>query len=352
MARLIKNRKSKTWKSPGSLIYLGNKKSEEIVITSITYNETFFEEKEITDINKLVNLKEDNKNLWINTSGIHKIEVIEKIGNFFGIHTLVLEDILNTDHRPKIEDYGNYLYLVLKIPFINNNELHLEHVSFILGKNYLISFQEMKSNIFNNVFERLKLSKGKIRKLSTDYLLYTLLDAIIDHYLTVLENVSETIEILEEEIINKAKQKNLQQVYEQKTKVLILRKSITPVKEIIHFLYTGESGLISDSTAFYLKDIYDHIIHAVELIDTLREILSEILNVYISSVSFKMNEVMKTLTVIATIFIPLTFIVGIYGMNFKYMPELEWKYGYFTTMVVMLIISVLMMFYFKKKKWF
>jgi len=350
---LIKKRGAKIGLPPGSLVYSGELKPDKATITVTQYSESQFQQKVTANVEDALALCCEQAVTWINVDGIQDIDVLEKIGNHFGLHPLVLEDILNTDHRPKIDDYGDYLYIVLKMLDYNSSseEVVTDQVSLILGSNFLLSFHEKRSDFFNPLIERINNGKTKIRKMGADYLAYSLIDLIVDNYFVVLEKFSERIEDKEEELISNPSNKTLQYIHSLKREILILRKSIWPLREVISGLERIESALITDSTAIYFRDVYDHIIQIVDTTETLRDVISEMLDIYLSSVSNRMNAVMKVLTIIATIFIPLTFIVGIYGMNFRYMPELEWHWGYFTVWGVIVVIVIVMIILFKKKRW-
>lgn len=353
-SRILKKRKNKPGAVPGSLVFVGKQKLSKTRIRVIDYDKDTFEKLEFEDINEVFNYKEKSTCTWINIDGLHDTELINKLGQKYGIHSLVLEDILNTDHRPKLEDHDNYFHIILKMPYLSENRksVVIEQISFIIGKDFIISFQEKVGDIFDPIRSRLENKKGRIRTRKIDYLAYCFIDVIVDNYLLVLENLYDKIEILEDRLINQDPEVTLNEIYELKRSVMFLRKNVIPVRGIIQEMTKGEIELIEDSTVIYLKDIYDHILHVVSLIDTFREMLSEMFNIYMSNISNRMNEIMKTLTVIATIFIPLTFVAGIYGMNFEAMPELHWKYGYVSVWVIIIITALIMLNYFKKKKWF
>jgi len=278
---------------------------------------------------------------------------MDKLGDCFSLHPLVLEDILNTDQRPKIEDHGEYIYIVLKMLHkVNRAEFAAEQISIILGKNFVISFQEgIKGDAFDLIRERIRSGKGRIRGFGTDYLVYSLIDAIVDNYFVILEEIGERIENIEDELVKNPQAQTLHRIHGFKREMIYLRKAVWPLREVISALERKESPLVKDTTSIYLRDVYDHTIQVIDTIESYREMLSGMLDIYLSSISNRMNEIMKFLTVIGTIFIPLTFIVGIYGMNFEFIPELKWRYGYFIVISGMSAIAVLMLFYFKKKKW-
>ncbi len=353
MPKFIKKRSKKAGLPPGTLVHIGERKTEKIKITIMDYDETQFQVRETETLEECYPFKDRPTIIWINIDGIHEIETLEKLGDCFGLHPLTLEDILNTDQRPKIEDYGEYIFIVLKMlyPDDETGEILAEQVSLVLGKNFVISFQEREGDIFNSVRERIRSGKGRIRKMGADYLVYSLLDSIVDNYFIILEKLGERIEFLEEKLIINPVPETINLIHKLKREMIFLRRSVWPLREVIGSIERGESSLIKGSTNIYLRDVYDHTIQVIDTIETFRDILSGMLDIYLSSVSNRLNAVMKVLTIIATIFMPLTFIAGIYGMNFKYMPELEWRLGYPVILLTMVSIGVLMLVSFRKKKW-
>lgn len=335
------------------MVHIGEKKSEKTKIMLFDYDELNYQEKQAETDEEFLLYRGNSTVTWINIDGVHQVEVIEKLGESFGLHPLLLEDILNTDHRPKMEDFGDHIYIILKMLYFNgdSSEVVTEQVSLILGPNYVLSFQEKEGDVFDPLRERIRSGKGRIRKMGADYLFYALLDSVVDNYFVVLENLGEKIEFLEENLVTNPSPVTLQSIHNLKTDMLFLRKSVWPLREVISGLERGESPLIKESTGIYLRDVYDHTIQVIDTIETYRDMITGMLDIYLSSISNRINEVMKVLTIVATIFIPLTFIVGIYGMNFKYMPELEWRWGYPAVWLVMLFIGLLMGIYFRKKKW-
>jgi len=359
MTKLIK-KSSKMWGlAPGELIHIGEKKTDRIRITVIDYDEKNFQEREISNVEECFPFKEKKTVTWINIDGLHDVETIEKIGKCYDIHPLVLEDILNTDQRPKIEDFESYIFFVIKMLYLDEktHEIHAEQVSLILGPNYVISFQESIGDVFDSIRNRIRNSKGRIRKMGNDYLAYSLIDAIVDNYFAILEIVGEKIESIEEEVISNPIPETLKTIYNLKRGIIFLRKSVWPLREVISGLQRSESKLINKSTNIYLRDVYDHTIQVIDSVETYRDMTSGMLDIYMSSVSNKMNEVMKILTIFAAIFIPLTFVAGIFGMNFNpesspfNMPELNFYWGYPFVLFSMLIVGVVMLIYFKRKKW-
>jgi len=353
MPRLIKKRSKKAGLSPGTLIHIGEKRAEKARIRIIEYDEKNFQEREVAKIEECFPLKDASTLTWINIDGIHQVEIIETLGKHFGLHPLLQEDILNTDQRPKVEDHNDHLFIVLKMLHYDDKEkeVTIEQVSIILGSHFVISLHEGDGDIFNLIRERIKNKIGRHRTMGADYLAYTLIDAIVDHYFIVLEKLGERIELTEEALVTNPTQATIKEIHTLKRELIFLRKSVWPLREVVNTLEREEPPLIHASVAPYLKDVYDHTIQVIDTIETFRDMVSGMLDIYLSSVSNKMNEVMKVLTIIATIFIPLTFIAGVYGMNFTYMPELEWPWGYFLILGVMLVVALGMLTYFWKKKW-
>ena len=339
---------------PGSIVYLGDQKVEKVKITLTEYDENEYETYEIKSADEIEPFTDTPRVTWINVCGLHETNFLKEIGERFKIHPLVLEDILNTDTRPKIEITDDYLFTVMKL-FIYNAEQEIfepEQVSFILGRNFIFSFVEKGDEIFNPVRDRIAGQLGKIRKRASDYLLYALMDIVVDYYFLVLEKIEERIESLDDEAINEPEKTLAEKIYNLKNLLLLLRRSVTPMREIVNQLIKNEGDLLEESIEPYLRDLYDHVIHISETLEVQREITTGLMETYLSMMSNKMNEVMKVLTVIATIFIPLTFIVGIYGMNFKYMPELDVPWAYYAVWGVMTSVVIGMVIYFRRKKWF
>lgn len=355
MAKRKRNREQvkKAGLLPGTLVYTGQRMMESVKITVMDYDEQNFHEKQVQKIEDCFEFKTKPTVTWINIDGLHDTKIIEKIGNHYDIHPLVLEDILHIGQRPKFNDLEKYIFVVLMMLHFDeaSQTVQSEQISFVLGTNYLISFQEDIGDVFDQIRDRIRNAKGKIRKMNHDYLLYSLLDAIVDSYFSILEKLGEKIESLEEELSNNPEKKTLQQIHNLKREMIFLRKSVWPLRELISSLQRSESELIRDSTKAYLKDIYDHTIQVIDTIESFRDIISSIQDLYLSIVSNRMNEVMKVLTIIATIFIPLTFIAGVYGMNFDNIPELHWKYGYAAVLLMMIAVSAGMLYYFKRNKW-
>jgi magnesium transporter len=353
MHKLSKKRAKKAGLPSETLMYTGEKKDEKIKIHVVDYDEANCLEAELTSVEACIPYLNKPTVTWINVDGVHNVPMLEKLGDCFKLHRLVMEDIMNTDQRPKTEDFGDYLYLVLKMLMVGKNgDLVTEQISIILGQNSVLSFQEgIAGDVFNPIRERLRSAKGRVRKMGPDYLAYSLLDAVVDNYFVVLENFGDKIELLESELIESPTQTTVQRIYQLKRELIFLHNAVWPLREAVNSLTKHESALISESTAPYLRDVYDHVIHVIDSVDIYREMITGMLDMYLSSVSNRLNEVMKVLTAISLIFMPITFIVGVYGMNFKYMPELDWRYGYFIALFAMFGIGVSMFLYFKRKKW-
>ncbi|MHB8120047.1 MAG: magnesium/cobalt transporter CorA [Methanothrix sp.] len=327
-------------------------------ITVIDFDEQHYQETEVKHVDEAFVFRERPTVTWINIEGLHQPDVLEKLGSCYGIHPLVLEDIL-TDQRPKIEDYDDYIFIVLKMLYYDeegdeesgDTKLDMDQVSIILGKNFIISFKEKEVDVFNPLRERLRTAKGKIRKQGADYLAYSMMDSIVDHYFVIMEKLGDRFEDLEDAVVSNPEPGILPTIYNLKRDMLFLRKSVWPLREAISNLQRTDSPLISELTKIYLRDVYDHTIQVIENIETFRDMSASLLETYLSSLSNKLNEVIKLLTIISTIFIPLTFLAGLYGMNFRFMPELESTWGYPAVLILMLMVVVVMMAYFRKKEW-
>lgn len=353
MNRLVlSKRAAKIGLPPGTLVHVGQVKLAQPVILVARYNESMYEEFKVEALEREFKL-ENERNTWVHVCGVHDSQLIAQLGDIFELHPLILEDIMNTDQRPKAEEMPNYLFLVLRsLDFEETSkEIISEQIALILGQNYVLSFEESLSPVFAPVRERLRQGKGRLRRLGPDYLLYALIDAIVDRYFLVLEKLGERIENLEEELIENPQREIIQEIHALKNATLMMRRSVWPLREAISWLSRSGSPLIKETVAVYLRDVYDHTVQVIDTVETFRDMLSGMLDIYLSSLSHRMNEVMKVLTIIATIFIPITFIAGVYGMNFEYMPELKWRWGYFACLFLMLACALSMLFYFRRKNW-
>ncbi|MCE9539330.1 MAG: magnesium/cobalt transporter CorA [Bacteroidetes bacterium] len=342
---------NKTGAPPGTIVYSGKDTTEKVRITLIEYNETQFIEKNFYDFSECLESVDPNMVKWINVDGIHKVELIEAIGKHYNIHPLTLEDIVNTNQRSKFEDYDSYVVSIMKMIYYDG-EIRSEQLSVILMEGLVISFQEIDGgDAFDLIRNRIRQGKGRIRKVGADYLAYALLDAVVDCYFTILEKFGDRIELLEEELMEEPTKETLKQLHHMKREMIFLRKAVWPMRELINNLERSETELIKPSTDIYLRDLHDHAVRVIDTVETFRDLLSGMMDIYLSSVSNRMNEVMKVLTIITTIFVPVTFIVGVYGMNFDFMPELHSKWGYPLTWFVIIITIGSLLIYFRRKKW-
>jgi magnesium transporter len=354
MSPAMKNRSKKTGLAPGTLVHLGRQKPGATRIDVIEYDGSSLEKRQLSSLSECLVRKPAPAVTWINVDRISEVEVLRQFGSCYGIHPLVLEDILATDQRPKAADHGEYLYVVLKMIGLDDKsgEIKSEQVSMILGDNYLISFQEgLEGDVFEQVRLHLSNEKSRLRLSGPDFLLHALLDVIVDNYFLVLEKLADRIEDIEDKLIDNPSTSTVHAIYRLKREMLFLHKAVWPLREVVSGLQRRDSQLIQAATVIYLRDIYDHTIQVLDTMETLRDMLSGMLDIYLSSVSNRLNEVMKVLTIIATIFMPLSFVVGLYGMNFKYMPELDWRYGYPSVLLLMALIVCGMLVYFRKKRW-
>ena len=338
---------------PGTVKYVGKKREAPVRLHLLDYNETDFTEKDLKNVSESLPFKESPTVTWLNITGVHDEKVILEVGDKFNIHPLVLEDIANTTQRPKVEEYDNYMFVIVKMAYFNDDtkEVVLEQVSLLVGKDFVISFQEKEGDVLEGLRDRIRNSKGKVRKLGSDYLMYGILDSIVDHCFSVLEKLGEEIESMEEKLVIDANQELLSKIYNIKKELIFMRKAVWPMREVINTIQRSEHDLVNDGTIVFLRDVYDHIVQVVETVETFRDMTTGMLDLYLSTVSNKMNEVMKVLTIFAAIFIPLTFIAGVYGMNFHFMPELNWRFAYPLWWAVIIVLTIGMIFYFKKKKW-
>ena len=353
-SRYMKMRSRKAGLPPGSLVHLGEQRPGGTEIELIQYGAEEFREERRTAIDTCLLTAGRPPVTWVNVEGLGQLEVLEKLGGCFKIHPLVLEDIVSTDQRPKVDDYGDYLYLTLKMLTLEAEgaSIRSEQVSIILGNDFVLSFQEgLAGDVFDQLRERLRKGSGRGRALGADYLAYALLDAIVDHYFVILENLAAQVERLEDELVVGPTDRTLRDIYHLKREVLFLLKSIWPLREVVGGLERRGTQFFQQTTALYLRDLHDHTLQVVDTLEVLRESLVGMLDIYLSSMRNRLNGVMKVLTIIATIFMPLTFIAGVYGMNFKHMPELEWPWGYPAVLGIMAAVAGGMVVFFARKRW-
>ena len=351
MRKLITDGTSKVGLPPGTLVHVGEKRAEKTTITVFGYDEAAF--REVEEVSECAQFKATPTITWLNVNGLHEVDTIAEIGECFGLHPVTLEHILNTRQRPKAEDYKTYICVMLKMLTWNaeKDALESEQVSIVLGENYVITFQEKEGDVLDLIRQRIQQNKGRIRKMGADYLGYAIIDAIVDHYFLVLEKLGEKIETLEEELMGEPNVESLRRIHRLKRENIFLRKAVWPLRDIISYLQRSESSLFADTTLPYLADLYDHTVQIMDSVETFRDVITGMLDIYLSNVSNRMNEIMKVLTIIATIFIPITFVAGIYGMNFEIMPELRWRLGYPLVWGIMISIIIGMLAYFRRKRW-
>jgi magnesium transporter len=349
--KLVQKRSRKTGLPPGTLVHIGERKSEKVTISLFRYRGEGCEELQVEQADRLAP-PADESVIWINVGGVHHVDVLETLGKQFSLHPLLLEDVANTDQRPKLDDYEEYLFLVIKmLSLTERKEIAVEQVSLVLGRNYVISFQENGSDVFQPVRERLRGGKGRLRQSESDYLLYALVDAIVDQYFAVLELMGERLEAVQQTVVDDPKPDTLNHIHALKRQLLFLRRAVWPLRDVMNNLSRSDCRFLHEPTKVFFRDVYDHVVQIVDTIETLREMVSASLDIYLSSVSYRLNAVMRVLTVITTIFMPLSFIASIYGMNFEYMPELKSPWGYPMVLGVMAAVGVGMLVLFRKKRW-
>ena len=353
MPRFIKKTPKKAGTSPGTLVHVGERKQDRTHVTVMDYAVDRLTEDQPRDIETVFPLKEEPSTTWINVDGVHDMALIEKLGHHFMIHPLTLEDTVNTTHRPKLEEFDAYLYVVLKMLDYDaeREKIRSEQVSLMIGPNFLISFQEQEGDVFNAVRERIRKGRGRIRQGGSDYLAYALIDCVVDHYFLVLEQLGERIESLESQLYENSGPDLLHDIFRLKQEMIYLRKQVWPLREPLSHILKIDSSLIKDASRVFFADVYDHLVQGIDVIESLRDVLSGLQDLHISITGHRMNEIMKVLTIIATIFIPITFVAGIYGMNFEVMPELKWRWGYFAVWGFFGAIIAGMLVYFKRRRW-
>lgn len=322
------------------------------ILELITYNREQHDRYDNISLDELLTKLNNDRVNWINIDGLYNHDVIEKIQAHFNLHSLLIEDVLS-DQRPKAEEFEDYLFFTLKMLYrIDGKKIDYEQISFVLGKNFLISFQEKEGDLFDGFRERIRLDQGRVRKKQGDYLLYRLIDIIIDNYYNVLDHLGDAIEEMEETVYENPSNESFQRIQKLKKELIYLRKALYPTRDALSKLIKGETEFVTDENTRFYMDVYDHVVHLIDSLDTYKDLTSSLLDIHINAMNNKLNEVMKVLTVISTIFIPLTFLVGVYGMNFEFMPELHWKYGYYVVWGVMILLVFGMLGFFRYKKWF
>ena len=353
MRRILSKSNRMTGLAPGTPVHIGERRTESINITVFEYDASTVRERQLASVEECRECRDSKGLVWINIDGIHDISVVETVGKVFDIHPLVQEDIVNANQRPKVEEYDSYLYAIVKMLYEDkaSGGLQAEQVSIIVTPKMVISFQEREGDVFNPVRERLRMGKGIVRQRGSDYLAYCLIDAIVDHYFQIMENIEDRILPLEEQVVSDPRPQVLQNVHGLKSDLVFLRRSLWPLREMLARVYREQLPPIQPDTRPFLRDVHDHTIQVIEILESFQEVVSGMMDIYMSSISNRMNNIMKVLTIIATIFIPLTFIAGIYGMNFRNMPELSWPWGYPAVLGLMFLIFIGMLLFFKHKKW-
>jgi len=352
MPRFFQRKAHKAGMPPGSVVYVGEEPLEPARITVIDYGPDHYEEREIDELSEVDGYRDRETVTWINVDGVHETELVEELGARYSLHPLLMEDVVSTGQRPKMEEYEGHLFMVLQMLVAEDDgAVRAEQVSLVLGPGWVVSFQERRGDVFDALRARLRTGKSRARRAGSDYLAYRLIDAIVDNYFVILEQMGDALEDLEEAVIEEPDRETLGEVYEMKRELLFVRRAAWPVRELVNSLQRAESDLVSDETTPYLRDVYDHVVQVIDTTETYRDLVSGLVDLYMSGVSNRMNEVMKVLTVIATIFIPITFVAGIYGMNFQWMPELGWRWGYPAVLGLMALMTVGMLAYFRRRDW-
>ena len=323
-----------------------------VILELIGYDRDHFEKAADLTIEEIIQRIRPERVNWINVDGLYDHSMIEKIQAHFNLHSLLIEDVLQ-EQRPKVEEYDDYLFFTLKMLYsINGEEIEYEQISFVLGNHYLICFQEKEGDLFDHFRERIRLDQGRVRKKKADYLLYRLIDIIVDNYYTILDAIGEQIEEIEESLHHEHSVRTFQRIQNLKKELIYLRKAVYPLRDALSTLLKEKSDFIEEENERFFDDVYDHVVHLIDSLDTYKDLTSSLMDIHINTQNNQLNKIIKVLTIISTIFIPLTFIVGVYGMNFRYMPEIDWKYGYPVTWLVMILMTIGMLGYFRFKKWF
>ncbi|MBX7137254.1 MAG: magnesium/cobalt transporter CorA [Oligoflexia bacterium] len=353
MPRILKSRSRKTGLPPGSLVYVGDKRTAAPKLTAFKYSPTGYEERELKNVENCAELRDPSAVLWVNLDGVDHVDTVSQLGRQFGIHAMVLEDILNTSQRPKKQLSSDYIFMVAKMLYLDpQRRIQVEQVSIVFGRNFVLSFQEEPdSDVFDRVRESIRKNIGAIRTGGADFLAYALLDSIVDQYFVILEEFGERLEAIEQQVINRPELGSSKAIHGLKRDVLFLRRSIWPLREVATSFERSENPLIRPGSMIYFRDVYDHVIEVIDILELFREMVSSMLELYLSSVNNRINEVMKVLTIVTTIFMPLTLIAGIYGMNFDNMPELHWHFGYVWALGLMLLSALVMVGYFRRRRW-
>jgi magnesium transporter len=349
----LKKRARKTGLSPGTVVFTGERRTERVKITVTDFDQATLNEVEVGHPEECGRFRDSQTVSWIDVVGLHDVALLEQLGHVFSIHPLVLEDIAHSGQRAKLEDHDEYLFIVVRaILPATDEQLEEEQVSLIVGRNYLLTFQERPSAVFSAVRQRIQTNRGRVRRMGVDYLAYSLLDAVVDQYFVVLEDIGDELEALEETLLEDPSPQVLQDLHDLRKEVMTVRRAAWPIRDLLNTVLRGESGLFNPGTLPYLRDLQDHTLQVIDIVENFREVQTSLMDVYLSSMSQRTNEVMKVLTIIATVFIPLTFLAGVYGMNFEGMPELHWRWGYLALWIVMLAVTGVQLYFMRRKGWF
>jgi magnesium transporter len=351
MPRFIKPRTKAKGKIPGSLIFIGEKKQESVTIRVMNYNKHELEEADCKTLSEAYHFLDPSRMTWINIDGLHDPDIIEDIGKHFNISPLILEDIMNTDHRPKYEEHDEYLYITVKLLQYNESKIESEQLSILLGKHFVITFQERVGTHFESLRERIRQAQVRVRSIHSDYLAYALLDCVVDEYREILGKIATEIESIEEEVLQSPKKTTGKEIYRHRIEMIFLRKTIRPMTEITRSILKTESPLINKNNLSFYIDLNDHIEGSLDTLESYQTMIMDQYNMYNVEISNRANDIMKTLTIFASLFIPLTFVAGIYGMNFDFIPELKWQYGYLFFWGLVMLLGVALILYFKRKRW-
>jgi len=359
MSKRVRRAHKKLGLKPGSVVYVGRERTEDVHFEIIDYTDSEYNETRVAAVEECFKYRDSETLSWINVNGIHDTEMVEKLGHHFGMHALVLEDIVNTGQRPKMEDAESHIFIVLKMLYhdVETGELKAEQVSILFGKTWVVTFQETRGDVFDLVRKRIKKTVPRVRFIAADYLAYALLDAVVDHYFIVLEQLSEEIEILDDAVSENPKPEHLNKIRDLKKQLIFMRKAVWPLREVIGGLERSDSKLIQDSTGPYLRDLYEHTIQVIDTVETFRDMVAGLLDLYHTGVANRMNDIMKVLTIFATIFIPLGFLAGVYGMNFDTaaspfnLPELGFRFGYPLFWSLAIAVASGLLYFFRRKQW-
>ncbi|AFY28939.1 magnesium Mg(2+) and cobalt Co(2+) transport protein CorA [Cyanobium gracile PCC 6307] len=349
----IRSRRIRPGSPPGTVEFVGEQRLAKVQIDVIHYDAEGWSEHRDASVHGCADVVAEGSITWMNVSGVHDVALVERLGARFGLHPMTLEDIANTTQRPKVEEFPGYIFMVLKMIAFNEDSqtIDIEHVSVILGDHFVMSFLEDDGDVFDGVRDRIRSSGGRIRWMKADYLAYSLLDAVVDHYFLAVERMGDIIEEVDDRLLEDPHPGDIKEIHSLKRSILSLRKAVWPIREEVAMIVKSESPLLTAESRVFWRDLYDHCIQIIDLVETHRDILGGMHDTYLSTLSHRMNEVMKVLTIISTIFIPLTFIAGVYGMNFKEMPELEWRGGYYSVWALMIVIGISLYLYFRRKQW-